>query len=168
MWGTILLIGTPTALLIWLSIRAAQHTMQVRADRRTAIAATPVSQCEECGTPDCERYLLFDYKSIGLLPIAYTIEVSPYLVVLCPEHVRQRSLALCRSIGRKGYWGFPGIVVAPWYVCKNLAALRTKRILSARQVVLSLYYGVVLGWIRIVGLLIALIVVLAVGFRLSD
>jgi hypothetical protein len=168
MWGTILLIGTPAALLIWLSIKAAHHTRRVWTDRQAAIEAIPVNQCEECGAPDCAKYLLFEYKFIGLLPIAYVMEVSPYVVVLCPEHVQRRSLALCRSIGRKGYWGFPGVVVAPWFVYRNLAALGTKRILSARQVVLSLYYGVVLGWIRIVALLIAVIVVLAVGFRLSE
>jgi hypothetical protein len=45
-----------------------------------------------------------------------------------------------------GYLGFPGFIAAPWYICKNLWALRRARVADSRTILVCVLGCVILPW----------------------
>lgn len=121
------------------------------------------SRCEICGAEECDLFIFYTFRFIGIAPIVYSYTVEPHPYVHCPDHARETAVRLCRSIGLNGHWGFPGFIAAVWYVVKNLRELSKGGLLTLTGTLNRLIQGVLLGWV-LLALGLALFLLLLIPF----
>lgn len=110
--------------------------------------------CESCGSADVHAFEFFTLRFIGFAPIAYVYDLTPLRHVLCDEHARRESMRSSWRTALAGYWGFPGFLAAPWYVVRNIWALRRERIADTQTVMLSILGCVIVPWAIIATIII--------------
>jgi len=80
--------------------------------------------CEKCGDKDAKMLHLGAFYCVGLYPIAGAYSWEPTRRYLCAKHAVRQSFLLTLATAVGGYWGFPGVLVAPIRVWANLAAVK--------------------------------------------
>jgi len=161
---TISMIG----LFVWLAISAYKHESRKLAKKKATEDGITADLCSLCREPVCAVYGFHAYKFIGIAPFAAVSETTPVFVVLCREHAREKCRGICKAIGARGHWGFPGFLVAAYHVANNLRTLRKGGALTAADALHCICHGVLLGWLRIVGFLLLFVLVIGVVTRLLD
>ncbi|MBN1514620.1 MAG: hypothetical protein JXB13_21570 [Phycisphaerae bacterium] len=164
---------TPVIIALAIAILALPILVVVRTIRterkgRAAAADFQGTTCHVCGANHGSPYTFFEWRFYGVAPIAFYSMLTPHLSVLCPPHARHLSLSYCRSIGRVGYWGFPGFLFGMWYVFRNAWALRATGALTWRHVWACFLFGVVLPWIYLTVFICAFIGLLLVCVHLYE
>src|SRR5262245_23475907 len=83
-----------------------------------------IHTCEVCQNAECKPYTFFTLKFIGIAPLAYAWKLTPWRFVLCADHARRQLLRTSAYTAVWGSLGFPGFLAVPYYVCKNIWAVR--------------------------------------------
>ena len=132
-------------------------------DGEVELAADPdlTVNCEKCGSTDIYVLVFSVLLFVGIAPIAYCYKLTPKRYVLCAAHGRRQAIRSCLHTALVGYLGFPGFLAAPYYICKNLWALRRAKIADTPTIILCILNCVILPCALITMLLINLLTRLA-------
>jgi len=157
-WAFIVL---PAALCIWIVVRTWKYESNKRAGHKTIEQNAKSDTCNICLERGSTQYWLYDYKFIGIALIASVSETTPAYATLCHIHAREQCLSLCKSIGKRGHWGFPGFLLAPYYVIKNIWSLKRRRKLTVYDCLACVWYGIIVGWLLLLLFFVILMLSLA-------
>jgi len=79
--------------------------------------------CETCGRPEAALIQLRSVACFGVYPICGVLAWSPTKRYLCAKHAMRTCNHVCLRTALVGNLGFPGLLVSPWVVWRNLRAL---------------------------------------------
>jgi hypothetical protein len=111
--------------------------------------------CEVCGGNDVSVFTFYVLRFVGIVPFAYAYRLTPLRFVLCSGHARKQAIICCMRTAVTGYLGFPGFLAAPWYVMRNLWALRRARVGNFGSTIVGLAC-IMLPWAAIAILIVFL------------
>lgn len=162
MFTVIAIIAIPLLIgvFVWENLRVLRK--QKNALRRNIDLAC----CEICGDTHAAFHKFFALRSFGIPLVLGTYELTIRGHSLRPAHARARATACCRTTGLQGHWGFPGFLVSPWYVGRNLWSLKKARALTPGCLVRCVVHGVLLGWLVCLAGIAALLIVCILLLRL--
>ncbi len=80
--------------------------------------------CESCGEKDGEMVHQGAFYCVGIWPLCGAYWWRPQRRYLCQKHATRQYILQCLATALGGYWGIPGIVVAPIRVCANMLAIK--------------------------------------------
>lgn len=98
--------------------------------------------CEKCGETDAALVQLGTFYCIGVYPIFGAYSWQPKRRYLCQAHAVQACMQCNLSTALLGYLGFPGIIVAPIRVWKNISAIKEVFSISQGTVIGELIMGI--------------------------
>ncbi len=113
--------------------------------------------CEQCDAQDVHILSFEVLRFVGMIPIAYSYSLTPKRYVLCAAHARRQAIRSCLSTAFLGSLGFPGFLAAPWYVTKNVWALKRCGIADTGTVLFCVMVCILLPLSVFVGLIVWLL-----------
>lgn len=113
--------------------------------------------CEICGHKPGRDVELGWFLCLGLLPVAGLYYWRPVRRFLCVGHASRMCLANNLRTGLVGFLGFPGILVAPYRLWRNVKQLNAAFGSSASRSMLHLMAGLVPA-LAVIGLFVWIIV----------
>lgn len=108
--------------------------------------------CEDCPCEDSAVYVFYVYKSLGFMFLFRVWQLDEKRRKLCSSCARKHCLKSCATTGLLGPWGIPGVVYTPYYVYRNLQAMKDNRTRSADLILECVAVGILLPIIIIAAL----------------
>lgn len=97
--------------------------------------------CEVCGGMPAQDLELGWFFCFGVLPFAGVYKWQPVRRLLCGKHAGRACITNNVVTGLIGYWGFPGVLVAPFRVWRNVRELRQTFGVSTSTAVVNAVFG---------------------------
>lgn len=103
--------------------------------------ASHLNGCEVCGA-EATVYTFRVLSCVGVAPILYVSRLSEDRYFLCSTHAARQAVRSNGWMMLRGYLGFPGFVVSPYYAIRNLYELKKNNSLSTGTTLLTLLVGI--------------------------
>lgn len=114
--------------------------------------------CEVCGAKPAADAEFGWFFCFGVLPFAGVYRWTPVEHLRCSRHAARACLVNNLLTGLLGYWGFPGVLVAPYRVWRNVRELNTVYGWSATVTLASMAIGFLLPITLLIALILRVVV----------